>query len=99
MNFIIVAVQPEVNAFDGVLFGANPHGIHLAAGPDRMHLMLEGLGQAILGWVTIVLSKAGMHMKVLVQVTCNIFALGRLPAVNRYISTLPCKTSDPTMEY
>ena len=52
-------VQMEENAFDDVEFGANPYGIHLAAGPDRMHLMYEGIGTAILEWTTIVLSKAG----------------------------------------
>jgi hypothetical protein len=32
-------------AFDGMDFGANPGGIYVAAGPDRMHVLLEGLGK------------------------------------------------------
>ena len=49
-----------MNGFDGLDFGAHEHGIHLAVGPDRMHLMLEGLGLAILGWTTIQVTKAGI---------------------------------------
>jgi hypothetical protein len=52
-----------LNGFDGLDFGAHEHGIHLAVGPDRMHLMLEGLGLAILGWTTIQVTKAGIFNK------------------------------------
>jgi hypothetical protein len=55
----VLAVHPERNAFHGLYFGANVHGIHLAAGPDRMHLMYEGLGNSLLTWTVMVLVKAG----------------------------------------
>lgn len=53
------AVHPEYNAVYGYYFGASENGIHLAAGPDRMHLMYEGLGTHIVTWTVMVLVKAG----------------------------------------
>ena len=59
-NNSVFAVHPELNGFDGAYFGGHPHGIHLAVGPDRMHLLYEGIGMAIIGWTTIVITKAGI---------------------------------------
>ena len=50
----VLAVHTEKSGFDGIDWGANPHGIHLAAGPDWMHLMLEGLGKHILKYTTMI---------------------------------------------
>ena len=60
INNSVSAVHPELNGFDGAYFGGHPHGIHLAVGPDRMHLLYEGIGMAIIGWTTIVITKAGI---------------------------------------
>jgi hypothetical protein len=43
----VCAVHGEESGFRGVSFG-HDHGIHLAAGPDLMHLMLEGLANVVL---------------------------------------------------
>jgi len=40
------AVHGEESGFRGLCFG-HDHGIHLAAGPDLMHLMLEGLANVV----------------------------------------------------
>lgn len=93
------AVHPEANAFDDLDFGANLNGIHFAAGPDRMHLMLEGLGTAILGWTTILVSKAGKSAIKYGTFTYLDHLQGRLPAMNEYISKLEFKTSDLDMAY
>ena len=42
-----VTVHPEESGFRGTYFGAHGHGVHLAAGPDLMHLMLEGLASTL----------------------------------------------------
>lgn len=60
---MILIVHPEINAFYKLYMGANKHGIHLAAGPDRMHLMYEGLGASILTWTVMVLAKSGLLQK------------------------------------
>lgn len=52
-------VHPEKNAFWDMPFGASPAGIHLAAGPDRMHLLFEGLGQSLITWITAILVATG----------------------------------------
>lgn len=52
-------MHPETNAFWDMPFGASPAGIHLAAGPDRMHPMYEGLGQALITWITAILVASG----------------------------------------
>lgn len=64
---MLFVVHAEPNAFYGLYFGANGHGIHLAAGPDRMHLMYEGLGTSILTWTLMVLVKAGKYTCVVYQ--------------------------------
>lgn len=43
-------------------FGANPGGIYTAAGPDRMHLLYEGLGTSLIGWIVAVLVSCGKHL-------------------------------------
>jgi hypothetical protein len=58
--FASFLVHPEPSPFLGLNFGANPWGIHFAAGPDRMHLMFEGLGKAIHTWLCAVLLKTGI---------------------------------------
>lgn len=40
-------------------FGSHEGGIHSAAGPDRMHLMYEGLGTALITWVLAIMTAAG----------------------------------------
>jgi len=50
-------VHREESGFRGLYFGAHPHGIHLAAGPDLMHLMLEGLANAIITCTWTILKK------------------------------------------
>jgi hypothetical protein len=57
-------VHLEKSGFRGIWWGANPHGVHLATGPDWMHLMLEGLGRHLLSYICTVLKKAGWHKSV-----------------------------------
>lgn len=56
---MMISVHPEENAFWDMPFGAHEEGIHFAAGPDRMHLMYEGLGTALITWVLAVMTTAG----------------------------------------
>ena len=49
----------ETSGFRGLWWGANNRGIHFAAGPDWMHLMLEGLGKHILNYTTAILKTTG----------------------------------------
>ena len=53
-------------------FGASPGGIHMAAGPDRMHLMYEGLGTALITWITAILVAAGTISNVTLNVALNV---------------------------
>jgi len=53
------SVHPEVNAFYEMPFGESKEGIHMAAGPDRLHLFLEGLGKAMVVWIALLLLRAG----------------------------------------
>lgn len=48
-TLLLVHMQP--NGFRGLWWGANTGGIHLAAGPDWMHLMLEGLGKHLVNFI------------------------------------------------
>ena len=50
----------ERSGFKDCSFGSNPHGIHLAAGPDVMHLMLEGLGKTLIHCIADVLQETGI---------------------------------------
>ena len=52
-------MQREESGFRGLYFGAHPHGIHLAAGPDLMHLMLEGLAMTVVTCTGNVLKAVG----------------------------------------
>ena len=60
-------MHPEDNAFWDVPFGAHEGGIHAAAGPDRMHLMYEGLGTALITWVLAVMTAAGGFFNMILQ--------------------------------
>ena len=68
-----------------------------------MHLMLEGLGLAILGWTTIQITKAGNFIKnsalYLFKNLVVSFDQGRLQAINDYLARVPTSTSDTTMAY
>jgi hypothetical protein len=46
-----IAVHPEPSGFRGVWLPVDVHGIHQAAGPDFMHLMLEGIANTLLDCV------------------------------------------------
>jgi hypothetical protein len=51
--------HPERNAFRDMNFGGNRNGIFMAAGPDRMHLMYEGIGKHIHTWLCTLLIRVG----------------------------------------
>ena len=53
------AVHSERSGFKGCSFGHHDYGIHLAAGPDIMHLMLEGLGKKLIECIAETLKAAG----------------------------------------
>jgi hypothetical protein len=57
--FFADVVHETQSGFRGCSFGANEHGIFLAVGPDRMHLMLEGLGKHIVAYCIQKITKAG----------------------------------------
>ena len=65
------SVHPEKNAFWDMPFGGHEGGIHAAAGPDRMHLMYEGLGTALITWVLAVMTKAGTYFAIPYQNTIS----------------------------
>ena len=50
----------ERSGFENCSFGSNPHGIHLAAGPDMMHLVLEGLAKTLIDCIAAVLQESGI---------------------------------------
>lgn len=56
---IICLVHPERSGFDGCSFGAHPFKIHLAAGPDVMHLMLEGLAKTLIDCIAMTMKNTG----------------------------------------
>ena len=59
-NFeFFVTVHLEESGFRGIWWGSNPHRVHLAAGPDGMHLILEGLGRHLMSYISTVVKKAG----------------------------------------
>ena len=94
-------MHPEKNAFYGLHFGANEQGIHFAAGPDRMHLMFEGLGKAMLGWVTLILLNAGFVYYFVTFLATKFHTnnpkkqfTGQLDASNKYIESLPTRSND-----
>ena len=43
-----MSMHTEGSGFRGVSFGAQKQGIHGAAGPDKMHLVYEGLGKYLI---------------------------------------------------
>ena len=60
---IFHAVHSTKSGFRGLWWGGNPYGIHLAAGPDWMHLMHEGLGKHLLTYICAVLKKSGRNLE------------------------------------
>jgi hypothetical protein len=52
-------VQRERSGFSGVWLPVDVHGIHLAAGPDFMHLMLEGIADTLITCIVKFLNKRG----------------------------------------
>ena len=54
------SVHRTLSGFRDLWWGANDRGIHFAAGPDWMHLMLEGLGKHILVYITAILKATGL---------------------------------------
>ena len=46
-----LSIHPQKSGFRGVSFGAQRQGIHGAAGPDKMHLVYEGLGKYLINMV------------------------------------------------
>lgn len=88
----------EKSGFRGIWWGANPHGVHLATGPDWMHLMLEGLGRHLLSYICTVLKKAGWHKS---DFYCNKFVFfnfnncfsGHDKEVDTYVTKLERRTS------
>ena len=54
------SVHRTLSGFRDLWWGANDRGIHFAAGPDWMHLMLEGLGKHILIYITAILKATGL---------------------------------------
>ena len=61
---LLLVVHPETSGFRGCWFGSSKHGIHLAAGPDWMHLILEGLGKHLLTYMCGVLQQSGISLSV-----------------------------------
>jgi len=53
-------VHATKSGFRDLYFGAHAHGIHLAAGPDLMHLMLEGLGRTMIACIMELLSPSAL---------------------------------------
>jgi hypothetical protein len=47
LSVTFTVVQAHESGFRQLYFGAHKFGIHLAAGPDLMHLMLEGLANTL----------------------------------------------------
>lgn len=61
-DFKGLSLHSTLSGFRNCSFGANKHGIFLAAGPDRMHLMLEGLGKHIVAYTIQKIKAAGVYV-------------------------------------
>jgi len=102
----LFVVHPETNAFWDMPFGASPAGIHLAAGPDRMHLLYEGLGQSLITWISAILVATGsvhcttlmVHWQLtMVHCTRRLHVPGMMKTVNDYVLGLNTRTNDPNI--
>jgi hypothetical protein len=92
-NFVFSLVHDTTSGFRGLWWGANLRGVHFAAGPDWMHLMLEGLGKHILTYIEAMLKAAGIyHLYRLFMDNVAVFA-GQLAAVDAYIAQLNRRSS------
>ena len=85
----------EKSGFRGCWFGDNKHGIHLAAGPDWMHLVLEGLGKHLLTYLCAMLKEAGAGQQYYNCTTTLIRFLntGHLRRVDSYLASMDRRTS------
>jgi hypothetical protein len=57
--YVHFPVQPEIPGFNGTSCGANSSGIFMACGPDKMHLLYEGLGKHLVTCIAKMLKKHG----------------------------------------
>ena len=78
--------------------GGNPYGIHLAAGPDWMHLMHEGLGKHLLTYICAVLKKSGRNLEEFYKIHRNNIKVffcfsGKLKKIDSYVAALDRRTS------
>ena len=53
-----LTAHPTLSGFRDLDWGGNPHGIYMTAGPDWMHMMLEGLGKHLLTYTIKLLKDA-----------------------------------------
>jgi hypothetical protein len=91
---VLISVHETESGFRGCNFGANEHGIFLATGPDRMHLMLEGLGKHIVVYCIQTIAAAGSLLHYLILCFSNNSWLyktitGTLQAADDYIASMP----------
>ena len=63
-------MNPERSGFTGCSFGPHEYGIHLAAGPDIMHMMLEGLGRNVVNCIGHTLKETGQIIVFLLLFNC-----------------------------
>ena len=87
-----------MSGFRDVSFEANKGGVHFAAGPDRMHLLFEGLGRWLLDFTIDMLTKKHKGIVFIVKIhnkhnvcICQ-FVKDALGQINCYIQEINRRT-------